>query len=40
MSEKNNPKQDGSGKGRRGNRGRGGCSETKSEGQGTNPKKG
>lgn len=39
MSEKGKPKQDGSGRGVRANRGRGGCSETKSVGQGRNPKK-
>lgn len=40
MSEdKGTPKQDGSGKGKRDNRGRGGCSETRKDGQGKNPKK-
>jgi len=32
------PKRDGSGKGRRANRGRGGCSATKKSGQGRNRK--
>lgn len=39
MSEKGKPKQDGSGKGKRANRGREGCTETKEHGQGRNPKK-
>jgi len=34
MSQKNKPKRDGSGKGVRANRGRGGCSKTKKIGQG------
>lgn len=38
-SPKGTPKQDGSGKGVRANRGRGGCKDTKSKGQGANPKK-
>lgn len=33
------PKRDGSGKGKRLNRGKGGCKVTKSKGQGRNPKK-
>lgn len=36
---KGEPKQDGSGKGRRANKGRGGCSRPRSNGQGRNPKK-
>lgn len=36
---KNKPKQNGSGKGVRANKGRGGCATPKSKGQGTNPKK-
>lgn len=36
---KNKPKLDGSGKGKRANRGRGGCKVTKPKGQGQNPKK-
>lgn len=35
---KNKPKKDGSGKGIRANRGRSGCSETKSSGQGKRSK--
>ncbi len=38
MMAKANPKRDGSGKGRRANRGRGGCSQTRSKGRGTNRK--
>ena len=34
MAEKNNPKNDGSGRGRRDNRGRGECEKTKDTGQG------
>jgi len=34
MSQKNKPKRDGSGRGVRANRGRGGCSKTKKSGQG------
>ena len=34
MTTKNKPKRDGSGRGIRANRGRGGCSKTKSKGQG------
>lgn len=34
MSEKGNPKRDGSGRGLRGNQGRGGCEETESSGKG------
>ena len=36
---KGTPKQDGSGGGKRGNQGRGGCATTKGTGQGRNPKK-
>jgi len=36
---KGTPKKDGSGKGTRANRGRGGCKTTKSKGQGSNRKK-
>lgn len=36
MSEKGKPKQDGSGKGARDNKGRGGCSTTKDKGKGCN----
>jgi len=39
VTTKGKPKQDGSGKGIRANRGRGGCTETKLEGLGRNPKK-
>jgi len=39
MSKKGKPKLDGSGRGKRANRGRGGCAETKKSGQGRNPKK-
>lgn len=39
MSKKETPKQDGSGKGSRANRGRGGCSPTRSTGKGRNNKK-
>lgn len=35
---KGKPRQDGSGGGRRGNRGRGGCKPTRSEGRGRNRK--
>ncbi len=35
---KGTPKRDGSGKGTRSNRGRGGCSPTRSKGQGSNRK--
>jgi len=34
MATKNKPKKDGSGRGVRANRGRGGCTQTKTEGQG------
>ena len=34
MAEKNKPKRDGSGRGIRANRGRGGCVKSKSKGQG------
>lgn len=37
--EKGKPKQDGSGKGVRDNRGRGGCKDTNEKGKGKNPKK-
>lgn len=37
--EKSEPKLDGSGKGERANKGRGGCADTESEGKGRNPKK-
>lgn len=33
------PKQDGSGKGQRANKGRGGCATPRTKGQGRNPKK-
>ena len=36
---KGKPKQDGSGKGTRDNRGRGGCATPRTKGQGKNPKK-
>ena len=36
---KGKPKQDGSGRGTRGNKGRGGCASTKKSGQGRNQKK-
>lgn len=39
MAKKGVPKKDGSGKGARANRGRGGCSVTKKNGQGKNKKK-
>ena len=39
MSKKGKPMLDGSGRGIRANRGRGGCPETKPQGQGRNPKK-
>ena len=35
---RNKPKQDGSGRGTRANRGRGGCTTTKKKGQGSNRK--
>ena len=37
MSKKGKPKRDGSGKGRRANKGRGGCKSTKKKGTGCNP---
>lgn len=36
---KNKPKQNTTGKGKRANKGRGGCETPKSEGQGRNPKR-
>lgn len=39
LTKKGEPKQDGSGKGKRANKGRGGCSDTKDKGKGRNPKK-
>lgn len=39
MTDKGRPRQDGSGQGRRANRGRGGCPQPRSVGQGRNPKK-
>ena len=36
MAEKGVPKKDGSGQGKRRNKGRGGCSDTQSEGKGSN----
>lgn len=39
MAKKGVPKRDGSGKGTRANRGRGGCATTKKTGQGSNRKK-
>ena len=39
MTTKNRPKRDGSGKGTRANRGRGGCETTKKTGQGRNRRK-
>lgn len=38
MTRKNNPKRDGSGRGVRANRGRGGCKTTRNTGQGRNRK--
>lgn len=38
MAKRGVPKKDGSGKGRRANRGRGGCSKTRRTGQGRNRK--
>ena len=38
VAKKNAPKKDGSGKGTRANRGRGGCATTKENGQGSNRK--
>ena len=38
MAKKGVPKRDGSGRGNRANRGRGGCSTTKNTGQGRNKK--
>lgn len=39
MAKKGVPKRDGSGKGTRANRGRGGCKTTRKTGLGRNPKK-
>lgn len=38
MARKNTPKKDGSGKGARANKGRGGCKPTRKTGQGSNRK--
>lgn len=38
MAKKGVPKRDGSGKGTRGNKGRGGCTNTQKTGKGTNRK--
>ena len=38
MNKKGVPKRDGSGKGRRANRGRGGCAKTRKKGRGWNRK--
>lgn len=40
MAKKGVPKQDGSGRGNRSNKGRGGCVTPRKTGQGRNPKKG
>lgn len=38
MTKKGTPKRDGSGKGKRANKGRGGCKTTKKKGKGSNKK--
>jgi len=39
MTTKGKPKQDGSGRGKKGNKGRGGCAKPRKTGKGRNPKK-